>query len=68
MRDRDRFVVLGRCGSEAHLAAQILWPVHDIAVAARGRSMPIIESRVTSLASLSSFPPSVRRGRMGSTI
>src|SRR5215211_5242858 len=49
-----------------HLAPLCGWPV--VWPGLSGRPVPIIESRVTRSASLSSLQPSVPAGRMGSTM
>ena len=61
------FVFLRRDRTEAHLPTKIMWPIHARTSDDNGRPVPIIESRVTSLASASSSSPSVPAGRRGTT-
>src|SRR6185437_9591148 len=55
--------------TEAVHAAHVMNAVHDKASAGGfGSPVPIIESRVTSVASFSALQPSVPAGRIGSTM
>src|SRR5690606_35139023 len=67
-----RFVPFRHHRSEALRAAEVLGAVHEGWASARsagvsGRPVPIIESRVTRSASISSLQPSVPSGRIGTT-
>ena len=60
-------VVTAAAGTEAVQAAHVVDAVHGAAPATRARPVPIMESRVTRLASFSSLQPSVPSGRIGTT-
>src|SRR5262245_12213864 len=54
--------------AEAVPAAHVADAVHHASPGVFGKPVPIIESRVTSVASLSSLQPSVPAGRIGNTM
>ena len=62
-----RLVHLRLDGAVAVRAAEVLPAVHFKSFGDFGKPVPIIESRVTSSASFSSFQPSVPAGRIGTT-
>ena len=65
----DRLVLLGLDFAEAVHAAHVVDAVHQAtSLASLGRPVPIMQSRVTSVASFSSLQPSVPAGRIGRTM
>src|ERR1700683_980598 len=69
LRVEDWLVRLGLDFAEAVHATYVVDAVHHAAsLGSFGRPVPIMQSRVTSDASLSSLQPSVPAGRMGSTM
>ncbi len=66
-RVKHRLIRLGLDLAEAVHAAHVVDAVHGASPAARARPVPIMESRVTRLASFSSPHPSVPAGRIGTT-
>src|SRR5262249_22995857 len=67
-RMKDRRVLLMLDRTHVLHAAQVMDAVHGVSPGRAARATPIMESRVTSVASSSSFRCSVPGGRSGSTI
>src|ERR1051325_10000302 len=66
---KNRLILLGLDFAEAVHAAHVVDAIHHTAsLGCRGNPVPIMLSRVTRLASLSSLQPSVPLGRIGKTI
>src|SRR5437868_6324160 len=66
---KNRLILLGLDFAEAVHAAHVMDAVHHTtSLVCRGNPVPIMLSRVTRLASLSSLQPSVPLGRIGSTM